>query len=270
MSEYMTKFGTLNTFVNQQLNKNKAPAGSESRRKTQQSLALGERSAEQTRVNAENAVAGVKNTYRRSAEDAPRLTPDQQTAALMQAIQENSDETISEVEKEYPSDTSSGLKNPKSAEVLRSDTAFMSRLNTMIDKYPGLTEREVFKIIEGESAFDSQAVSSAKAVTLFQFIPKVVSELGFTPEEAKAMEPTEQLGIYEKYLKRWKYDGSYGLGILQAAPAYRNSAPDTVIYSKDSSDKKKRDAWEQNPGWRSSNNGPITKKSIEAYYGRTE
>ena len=266
----MAKYGELDRFVKQQVNKNAKPAGFNSTVKVQQSLALGERSAEQTRVNTENAIAGVKNIYRRSAEDAPRLTPDQERAAVMQAIQENSDETIAEVEQEYPTDASSGLKNPKSAEVLRADTAFMSKLNTMIDKYPGLTEREVFKIIEGESAFDSQAVSSAKAVTLFQFIPKVVSELGFTPEEAKAMEPTEQLGIYEKYLKRWKYDGSYGLGILQAAPAYRNSAPDTVIYSKDSSDKKKRDAWEQNPGWRSSNNGPITKRSIEAYYGRTE
>lgn len=107
MSEYMTKFGTLNTFVNQQLNKNTAPAGSASRRKTQQSLALGERSAEQTRVNTENAITGVKNTYRRSAEDAPRLTPDLQRAAVMQAIQENSDETIAELEQEYPSDASS-------------------------------------------------------------------------------------------------------------------------------------------------------------------
>lgn len=156
------------------------------------------------------------------------------------------------------------LKHPKSAETLRSDTAFMSKLNTMIDKYPGLTEGEVFKIIDGESAFDPKAVSGAKAAGLFQMMPDSLAELGFTSQELLAMEPTEQLGVYEQYLKRWDYDGSYGLGIVQAAPAYRKSSPDTVVYKKGSA------AWKQNPGWRSSKSGPITKRSIEAYYGRAE
>ena len=156
------------------------------------------------------------------------------------------------------------LKHPKSAETLRSDTAFMSKLKSMEERYPGLTEGEVFKIIDGESAFDSQAVSGAKAAGLFQMMPDSLAELGFTSQELLDMEPTEQLGVYEQYLKRWDYDGSYGLGIVQAAPAYRKSAPETVVYKKGSA------AWKQNRGWRSSNDGPITKRSIEAYYGRTE
>ena len=156
------------------------------------------------------------------------------------------------------------LKHPKSAETLRSDTAFMSKLKSMEERYPGLTEGEVFKIIDGESAFDPKAVSEAKAAGLFQMMPDSLAELGFTSQELLDMEPTEQLGVYEQYLKRWDYDGSYGLGIVQAAPAYRKSAPETVVYKKGSA------AWKQNPGWRSSNDGPITKRSIEAYYGRTE
>ena len=156
------------------------------------------------------------------------------------------------------------LKHPKSAETLRSDTAFMSKLKSMEERYPGLTEGEVFKIIDGESAFDPKAVSEAKAAGLFQMMPDSLAELGFTSQELLDMEPTEQLGVYEQYLKRWDYDGSYGLGIVQAAPAYRKSAPETVVYKKGSA------AWKQNRGWRSSNDGPITKRSIEAYYGRTE
>jgi len=76
------------------------------------------------------------------------------------------------------------------------------------------------------------------------------------------MPASEQLLVYERYLDKYKYDGSYSLGILQAAPAKRNASPDTIIYKKGS------DAWNQNPGWRDSS-GKITRASIDAYYRRT-
>jgi hypothetical protein len=162
------------------------------------------------------------------------------------------------------SDVMSRLSKPEKAEALKSDPAFAERLNMMMEKYPGLTENEIFKVIEGESAYNPKAVSSAGAVTLFQFTPEVAGELGFTTEELKAMEPAEQLAVYDSYLSRWDYDGSYGLGIMQAAPAYRKASSDTVIYKKGSKE------WKQNPGWRSFDNGDITKESIEAYYGRVK
>ena len=156
------------------------------------------------------------------------------------------------------------LKHPKKAEELKKDEVFMARLSDMEGRYPGLTEDEIFKVIDGESAFNPKAESSADAVGLFQMMPKVLGELGFTSKEVLAMSPTNQLNVYEEYLERWDYDGSYGLGILQAAPSKRNSPPETIIYKKGSAE------WKQNKGWRSANNGDITKRSIEAYYGRTE
>lgn len=161
-------------------------------------------------------------------------------------------------------DVVSRLQNPKKAESLKSDEAFMTRLEQMKKDFPGLTEREVFKIIEGESNYNPTAKSKAGAVGLFQMMEEPLAELGFTPEEVMAMAPAEQLAVYSGYLKRWGYDGSFGLGIVQAAPAYRNASPDTVVYKKGSKE------WKQNPGWRSRNNGDITKRSIENYYGRVE
>jgi hypothetical protein len=160
------------------------------------------------------------------------------------------------------SDSVSELKQPAKAESLQQDEAFMANLTRMKNKYPGLSEKEVFKVIEGESAYNPKAKSVAGAVGLFQIMPEVLGELGFTPAEVLDMEPAEQLLVYEKYLQRWDYDGNTGLGILQAAPAFRNADPDTVIYKKGSK------AWQQNKGWRSRGNGDITKRSIEAYYGR--
>jgi len=199
---------------------------------------------------------------RRQASDTPEVEQDDFMTKYYNRLYEQNKDL-----KEQGSATTEvtpDLKHPKSAETLRSDTAFMSKLKSMEERYPGLTEGEVFKIIDGESAFDPKAVSEAKAAGLFQMMPDSLAELGFTSQELLDMKPTEQLGVYEQYLKRWDYDGSYGLGIVQAAPAYRKSAPETVVYKKGSA------AWKQNRGWRSSNDGPITKRSIEAYYGRTE
>lgn len=161
-------------------------------------------------------------------------------------------------------DVISELQQPEKAETLKSDEAFMTRLAEMQERFPGLKEREIFKVIEGESAYNTRAVSDAGAVGLFQMMPKTLAELGFTSEEVLNMDAPEQLAVYESYLKRWDYDGSTGLGIIQAAPAYRNASPDTVIYPKGSKE------WEMNKGWRERGNGPITKRSIEAYYGRVE
>lgn len=153
--------------------------------------------------------------------------------------------------------------SPKEAAFLKNDEAFMTRLNQMIEKYPGLTENEVFNIIKGESAFDPRATNKSGATGLFQMMPDSAKEIGFSTAEILEMAPAEQLAVYDAYLARWGYDGSYGLGVLQAAPAYRKASPDTEIYKKGSA------AWKQNPGWRGKD-GRITKRSIEAYYGRTE
>ena len=144
---------------------------------------------------------------------------------------------------------------------LTEDPAFMKELERLQDKYPGLTKSEVFRVIQGESGFNPKARNkNSKASGLFQFIPDAAADLGFTVDEIIEMEPTEQLRLYDQYLERWNYEGGNSLGIMQAAPAYANAAPDEVIYARGSK------AWEQNPGWRESGDGDITVASINRYY----
>jgi hypothetical protein len=152
----------------------------------------------------------------------------------------------------------------KKASELFEDESFKQNFSMILDKYPGLTRYEMLRMIDGESGMNPSAQNKdSKAAGLFQFKPVVAAELGFTTEEIKNMPASEQLLVYERYLDKYKYDGSYSLGILQAAPAKRNASPDTIIYRKGSK------AWKQNPGWRDSKSGHITKASIDAYYRRT-
>ena len=179
---------------------------------------------------------------------------------ILKRVYENNEQL-----KSMMNQTSSGVSkiNPKAAASLEGDTAFMTRLNQMTKKYPGLSKEEIFNVIQGESGFDPKAKNKSGATGLFQIMPDVAAELGFSTDEIINMAPAEQLAVYDAYLDRWDYDGSYGLGILQAAPAYRNASSNTEIYKKGTA------AWKQNPGWRDKD-GRITKRSIEAYYGRTE
>lgn len=149
------------------------------------------------------------------------------------------------------------------AQKLFKDSTFKENFESILQEYPSVSRYELLRIIDGESNFDPKARNKdTNASGLFQFIPKVAAELGFTPEEIRDMPPSSQLLVYKKYLKKWKYDGTYSLGLLQAAPAKRNASPNTIIYKKGS------DAWNKNPGWRDKETGNITKASIDAYYRR--
>lgn len=148
------------------------------------------------------------------------------------------------------------------AEDLLGNEAFVENLQYFKDKH-GVSEVELFNIIKGESNFNPKAQNKGtKAAGLFQFIPTTASELGFTVDEIIDMEPAEQLMVYDQYLDRWGYKGE-GLGIMQAAPAFRSAADGDTIYDVGTA------AWEANPGWRSGGTGPITKASINNYYQRT-
>jgi hypothetical protein len=143
---------------------------------------------------------------------------------------------------------------------LKDDKEFQAVLSEMKAKYPGLTDGEIYRVIQGESAFNPRAVnSSTGAAGLFQFIPKVASELGTSPSAIVNLSPADQLRLYDRYLQRWNYKGG-SLGIMQAAPSKANLSGGSVVYEVGSR------AWELNPGWRTSGNGPITVDSINAYY----
>jgi hypothetical protein len=149
--------------------------------------------------------------------------------------------------------------NKKSVAALNADPLWRAKLDAMKVKYPGLTDAKMYKMIQGESAFDTTSVNSIGAAGLFQFTPQTAGELGYTSTQVRDMSAADQLGVYDNYLSKWKYDGSQSLGIMQAAPAYAARPASAEIYSVGSS------AWVKNPGWRGTD-GRITVSSINAYY----
>jgi len=185
----------------------------------------------------------------------------QETATLEEGIDT---QTVEEAPRPRSrNDGGDKLKISDQAKGLTSDEAFNQKLAEMEEKYPGLSRTEIFRVIKGESAFNPQAVNpDSGASGLFQFIPKVAEELGTTVEEIRRMNRVQQLELYDRYLSRWNYSGKVSLGTMQAAPAFANADPDTVVYKKGSK------AWQQNPGWRPRDGGDITVASIDNYYRR--
>lgn len=151
-------------------------------------------------------------------------------------------------------------KNIVPPEALANDAAFQAKADEMIAKYPGLTKQKLYKVIQGESGFDTKIVAGSGATGLFQFMPATAKELGYTTGQIQNMNASEQLEVYDKYLARWNYNGTNELGIMQAAPAYASRPPNAVIYPVGTK------AWQQNPGWRPADGGDITVESINAYY----
>lgn len=187
----------------------------------------------------------------------------QESATIEEGTSTQAAETFEVTRPRTRSDGGDTLKIDDQAKGLTADEAFNQKLAEMEEKYPGLNRQELFRVIKGESAFDPQAVNTDSGASgLFQFIPKVARELGTTTEEIQKMSPTEQLELYDSYLSKWDYSGKVSLGTMQAAPAFANADPDTVVYKKGSK------AWQQNPGWRPRDGGDITVESIDNYYRR--
>lgn len=232
----------------------------------------------EARSGGTSSVSGVGLVKRPSREEdfsLELMDPRDITVGYMSFIKDifSSDEAVSELKKYLEEETGEEAETtrPRSREDfyestgLTEDPEFMAQLGRMKEKYPGLSESEVFRVIKGESSFNPSAQNKdTNATGLFQFMPTVLGELGFTTDDILGMAPAEQLKVYEKYLDKWNYSGNNSLGIMQAAPAYANASEDTVVYSKGSK------AWEVNPGWRPADGGDITVKSINAYYGHSQ
>jgi len=141
--------------------------------------------------------------------------------------------------------------------ILQDDTEFMTQLASMTEKYPGLTEREIFLVAAKES---SVGTNMGSAGNMFQILGTPAQEAGIDLKKLnKSGNMTDHLKALEKYLDRWDYDGSAPLGLLVAAPGYRDAAPDTVVYEKGSKQLKK------NPGWAGAD-GNATVASITEFY----
>ena len=141
--------------------------------------------------------------------------------------------------------------------ILQDDTEFMTQLNSMTEKYPGLTEREIFMVAAKES---SVGTNMGSAGNMFQILGTPAKEAGIDLKKLnKSDNMTDHLKALEMYLDRWGYDGSAPLGLLVAAPGYRDAAPDTVVYKKGSKQLAK------NPKWAGAD-GNATVASITEFY----
>jgi len=141
--------------------------------------------------------------------------------------------------------------------ILKDDAEFMTQLSSMTEKYPGLTEREIFMVAAKESGVGT---NMGKAGNMFQILGTPAEEAGIDLKKLNASDNmTDHLKALEKYLDRWCYDGEAPLGLVIAAPGYRNASPDTVVYEAGSKEAK------ANPGWLDSS-GNATVASITKFY----
>ena len=146
---------------------------------------------------------------------------------------------------------------------LDKDVEFQAQLDKMLEKYPGLTKEELYRVMQGESNFNSTALNSDSGATgLFQFIPSTAEFLGYTTGDIQNMSPTQQLEVYDKYLDAFDYRGG-PLGIMQAAPGYASKGLGYEVYAPGTR------AYEQNPGWVGAD-GKITVGSINNYYSEQQ
>lgn len=156
---------------------------------------------------------------------------------------------------------------------LLNDPEWQAELANLKSRFPELDERDLYKIIQGESGFNSTIVNKDSGATgFFQFIPSTAKGLGTSTAEIQKMSPAQQLKVYGNYLGQFNYAGG-PLGIMQAAPGtysnlirkfdgkYSNVPGNYEVYSTSSA------AWRQNPGWRGPD-GRITINSINQYYGK--
>lgn len=144
------------------------------------------------------------------------------------------------------------------------DEEFPEAVEMFAEKFD-ITPNEVYAVINGENkdwAYNKTNKGGYKG--LFQIGKTAAEEAGIDYGSIANKSPTEQLALYDTYLTRWNYDSSIPLGLYQAAPGLaselKDQSDDTIIYAKGSP------AWKKNKGWRSADNGAITKGSIISYY----
>ena len=144
------------------------------------------------------------------------------------------------------------------------DDEFPEAVEMFAEKFD-ITTNEVYEVINGENkdwAYNKTNKGGYKG--LFQIGKTAAEEAGIDYGSIANKSPTEQLALYDTYLTRWNYDNNIPLGLYQAAPGLaselKDQSDDTIIYAKGSP------AWKKNKGWRSADNGAITKGSIISYY----
>mgnify|MGYP003675636960 FL=1 len=204
---------------------------------------------------------------------AADLIPEKEEVAYFPAVEVNP-KVISGQLEEPSSATASLMAKPVSTKDFSKqisglvkgsgDDEFPEAVEMFAEKFD-ITPNEVYAVINGENkdwAYNKTNKGGYKG--LFQIGKTAAEEAGIDYGSIANKSPTEQLALYDTYLTRWNYDNNIPLGLYQAAPGLaselKDQSDDTIIYAKGSP------AWKKNKGWRSADNGAITKGSIISYY----
>ena len=201
-----------------------------------------------------------------------------------------------------------GEERQTSVHDLERDPMFQEQLNKMLKKWGGrgqFSKEQLYKIISGESSFKAGVKTpEGTASGLFQFIEDTIDDMRdrnlippelldmnkkfvsknkkhqnygktlkghITPEDVRAMTPTQQLKLYEGYLTGAGYGGDVHLGAMQGAPGYYkrmagDNNPDRIIFNKNGTDKEK-ESIASNKQWVNAD-GNVTVGSIKAFYDK--
>jgi hypothetical protein len=144
---------------------------------------------------------------------------------------------------------------------LKENSEFMSELTNLKEEFPGLTDNDIFLAAAKESSLNPRAVNSLGYKGLFQVGKAAAKDSGINYENFEKLSAGKQLKEFAKYLRFNKFDpNKHTLGLILAAPSYKNSSPNTVVYKEGSR------AANKNPGWVDSKTGNVTVASINNYY----
>jgi len=165
-----------------------------------------------------------------------------------------------------PKEVSLGENNPLKPfrlkiQKLKENSEFMSELTNLKEEFPGLTDNDIFLAAAKESSLNPRAVNSLGYKGLFQVGKAAAKDSGINYENFEKLSAGKQLKEFAKYLRFNKFDpNKHTLGLILAAPSYKNSSPNTVVYKEGSR------AANKNPGWVDSKTGNVTVASINNYY----
>ena len=245
---------------------------------TEASIANSRSRGSYSEARMENAMADVSTANsQREAEDLDYTLEMEQWISSIQdgtsLSKDTTEETETPEEPTAPAAPTASTPNENFAALAEklaksaNDPTFVNAVKDFAKKY-NTTPSKIYGIINVESVWDPTVINEGGYSGLFQIGEEAAREAGIDYASISTMTPTQQVAAYDKYLKRWNYDGSVSLGLMQAAPGLakrlKGSPPTTVVYTVGS------DAWNANPKWRSGaeGKGPVTMASLDKVYNQ--
>ena len=162
---------------------------------------------------------------------------------------------------------STGVANPllsfnTQVEALEKNKKFVAKKAAMKNKFPGLTDGQIYMALAKESSFGQNVGEIGNWFQIKERIGGKVNEKtkGINFKKLNSSnDPVDHLDALDIYLSNWKYDGKSPLGLMLAAPGYAKQNNNKLVYSKDSPEAKK------NPGWQAAD-GNVYVGSIKKFY----